>query len=413
MTRVIHALGVLVTLCFLTTASYSADATLAGYEVVGGFVEDDGTAHLLYRRVPGSSDGGSSDSSALVRIGSNGAIADSVELPEVWGKSLLRHGERSLLLWSLKGPRDRDGHGVLVREVVQFRADATLRQLWEWNSDDHPAWLDYSFSVSRDGKLWGVAAPGLKRREGSTRMYDGLEIATGDFRKRQAKVARILSVRFEEPLETRQWAPEVWGGWTILDSTGPVLAVSWQGREFVAHCDKRECSYRVPVFSRAEERLGIWHSRDKVLWSSTAGAWRAYHLWNLGLSGGGDEPIWEVERASGWQPHSERGMVRMIRREGEYRIEHVWRDPWTSREELHATEWQSGSPPRGVYSAPDLLVSASGRHALVLESRRSEEGESVMYARRIGLDLLPARPLVKAASVESDGPQDVEEKSGY
>ena len=197
MMRLTPALAVLVTFGAVTTAGYSTDTRLAGYEIVDGFVEDDGTSVLLYRRVAGSSDGGSSDRSALVRIGPNGALMDMVELAEVSGKSLKPHAQGGFLLWSLKGPRDRDGYGVLVRELLELRPNGRLHQVWEWNSARYPGWLDvHAFSFPSDGRLWGVAAPGLRRREGSGLMYDGLEIALGDFRKRQAKVARTLSVRF-------------------------------------------------------------------------------------------------------------------------------------------------------------------------------------------------------------------------
>ena len=398
MIRSTYALALLGTLGALATAGHSADTTLAGYEVVDGFVEDGGTAFLLYRRGPVSS-----ASSVLVRVGSDGTIADSIELPEVWGKSLRRHASGGLLLWSLKGPRDRDGYGVLVREVVELRRNGQLRQVWEWNSDRYPTWLDvHAFSFPGDGRVWGVAAPGLRRREQGALMYGGLEIALGDFRKRQAKVARTLSVRFEEPQEVRKWAAEEWGGWVILESRGPVLAVSWRGREFVVHCGKRECRHRMPLFRREEERLSFWHLRDKIMWSSTPKAWRAYHLWDLGLAAGGDEPIWEVERSNGWQPHPERGLVRVLRREGEYRIEHLWRDPWTSREELHVSEWQDGSSPRGGYT-PDLLVSASGGHAMVFGSRVLEEGDLSVHVRKLDLRFEPLPlPPVEAVAVDTD-----------
>ena len=221
----------------------------------------------------------------------------------------------------------------------------------------------------------------------------------GHFRKRHAEVSRVLSVRFEEPGGGFSEESE---GWSILDSRGPILAVSWpdygRGRQFVVHCVKKDCSYKVPVFREKEERRAGWQQQDKILWSATAKVLRAYHLWNLGLSGGGAEPIWEVERASGWRVHSDRGLVRVVRRDGEYRVEHLWRDPWTAREELHVSEWQGGPPPREGHHLPTLLVSANGRHAVTLGTRVLEDDDLEIPVRKLDLRFEPTSvPPVDAA----------------
>ncbi len=68
------------------------------------------------------------------------------------------------------------------------------------------------------------------------------------------------------------------------------------------------------------------------------------------------------------------------------------------------SEWRDGPLP--------VAVSPNGRHALVLETRSTEEGESVMHARRFGLDLLPVLPPVEAVPVETEGQEGVQKKPG-
>ena len=97
---------------------------------------------------------------------------------------------------------------------------------------------------------------------------------------------------------------------------------------------------------------------------------RAYHLWDFGLSGqSATEPFWEVDRKDGWKPHPERGVVRVVEGEHGYRIEHLWREPWTAIEEHHLSDWQPGSAPASALGN-GWLVSANGRHATVIGTRQ-------------------------------------------
>ena len=134
--------------------------------------------------------------------------------------------------------------------------------------------------------------------------------------------------------------------------------------------------------------------------------WRAYRLWDFGLSGqSATEPFWEVERKDGWKPHPERGVVRVVEGEHGYRIEHLWREPWTAIEEHHLSDWQPGSAPASALGN-GWLVSANGRHATVIGTRQleDEEGGGVAFsARSVDMRWEP-RPLppVEAAEPPAD-----------
>lgn len=371
---------------------------------VGGFVEDDGTTILLSTRY--GLDNGLDDDSTILRIAEGAAKVESFKLPNVAGRSLLRLADGRLLLWGLWGPRDRDGHGVLAHQILQLRAGGEVRQVWEWSSLDHPAWLDeHDFAISQDGKLWGTAVR-VRERAGGEPVYARLDIALGTTRKRRAKIARTVSVRFDDV--GGAWVPPAADltGWTILDSRGPVIAVSWaaQSQDFIVHCAE-ECNHKVPLFGRPEERPGVWQASDRILWSSTKGAWRAYHLWDLGLSGrSAAEPLWEVERTDGWMPHLERGIVRVVQGEHGYRIEHLWREPWTAIEEHHVSDWQPGTVP-GSALGYGWLVSPNGRHAAVIEPRPLEEDGVALSARSLGLRWEP-RPLPPVEAAEPPASDD-------
>jgi len=379
-------------------------------EVFGGFVEDDGTIVLLSKEKPGDDGTVYDRDSTILRIAPGGKI-ESFELPNVGGVSLRRLADGRLLLEaSLPPPTPKDYYGVRVHRIIELRAGGRVRQLWEWS--EYPTdgsgivggsdWLP--FEVSPDGKLWGVVEGVLARRGGEP-LYGrsgGYDITVGSTRKnavwRGARNARTISLRFDE-VDTL-WNEEYRPGWTILDSEGPVIALSWREEDFIAHCAE-ECSYTVSLFGQPEERREAWQASDRILWSSTKGMLRAYHLWDFGLSGrSATEAVWEVDRKDGWNPHLERGVVRVVEGELGYRIEHLWREPWTGLEEHHVSDWQPGSVP------PSRLVSPNGRHAAVLEARQLEEDEGggVAFSVRSAAMRWEPRPLppIEAAEPPAD-----------
>ncbi len=383
-------------------APVAADGvTLPPGEILGGFVEDDGTTVLLSTRYGLGK--GLNDDSMILRIAPGAAKVESFELRNVHGpKSLQRLTAGRLLLWGVWGPRDVDGHGVLGHKILALRAGGEVRQVWELKTP--LAWQDYAFAFSHDGKLWGVAAQVLLRRRGEPvyGQFSGFDIALGSTKKRGAKATRAVALRFDET--DRYWGEDYWPGWDILDSEGPVIAVSWAGQDFIVHCAE-ECSYKVPLFARPEERREQWQPSDRVLWSSTKGMLRAYHLWDFGLSGqSAAEPVWEVDRKDGWNPHPERGVFRVVQGERGYRLEHLWREPWTGLEEHHVSDWQPGSVPSSRWISPN------GRHAAVLGTRQleDEEGGGVAFSvRRVGMHWKP-RPLPPIEAAEPPADDDAE-----
>ena len=193
-----------------------------------------------------------------------GGKTEFFELPNVYGKSLRRlAGGRLLLGVRLPPPTPKDYHSVSAERIVELRSSGgKVRQLWEWS--EYPTdgsvrvgageWLP--FEVSPNGELWGVV-DGVLAQRGGEPLYGrsgGYDITLGSTRKnavwRGAKSARTTSLRFDE-VDTL-WNEEYWPGWAILDSEGPVIALSWRDEDFIAHCAE-ECSYTVPLFGQPEE----------------------------------------------------------------------------------------------------------------------------------------------------------------
>ena len=394
---------------FLSLVFLIAAAPIAADEVMlppgskitaGGFIEDDGTIVLLSTRYGG--DEGLADESTILRI-SPGGKAERFELPNVYGRSLRRLDNGRLLLRAvLPPPTPEDYYGVAVNRILELRAGGKVRQVWEWSeySTDgservgEGGWTP--FDVSHDGKLWGVLGSVPVRGAGAANWrIRGYDITLGSTRKNAvgARNARTESLRFDEV--DVQWNEEYWPGWVILDSDGPVIAITWKDEDFVVHCAEK-CSYTVPLFGRPEEERSVWQAADRVLWSSTKGVLRAYHLWDFGLSGRtATEPFWELERKDGWRPHS-RGVVRTVEGAGSYRIEHLWREPWTGLEEHYVSDWQPGSVPSRRW------VSPNGRHAAVIEPRTLEEDEGggvAFSARNVDMRWEP-RPLPPIEAAE-------------
>lgn len=358
-------------------ASYtSEERALPAGDLVGGFVEDDGSSYFVFRR--DSADSRPPDTSVLVRLSRRGNVTDRVELRGVRAKAVGKLPDSRFWLWSLQGPLDRDGFGVLATEILELRPDGELRQHWEWRSSgesDAPVF-------SRDGKLWGVHAmkrTGVTFRFGSTRKSNGPE--------------RTEHVEFGTR-DTGQWPMQP--QFTFLDSEGPVVLVPWSNGAFIVHFRDGASPYSVPVLQGSSEIGFRWQPEDRILWAWSGRRLRAYHLWDLGLSGLPDEPMWEVDRYSGWRTDRERGLRRVAERDGRYRVEHWRRDPWTRVEDRHVSDWYVGSP-GWVYLSPNA------RHAVFLDRNEPSEAQG-RRARNVDLSYEPllVPPLESAPPAETE-----------
>ena len=141
-----------------------------------------------------------------------------------------------------------------------------------------------------------------------------------------------------------------------------------------------------------------------MLWARKGGEWLAYDLSNVRYDLAVPETPFLRRSAADGSPHPVRGFVQTEKDEGRWRVRHSWRSPRFEKwREEHVSEWRTGPPP--------LAVSPNGRHALVLESRSTEEGEAVTCASRFGLDLAPVDPPVPAAADETDGQEGTQQES--
>lgn len=321
-----------------------------GAELVGGAIADDGQVFFVVR---GETVG---DGSFLIRR--KGATEDVLELPNTWVKRarLLENGR--LLLFSSKGPVI-EGRRSLSLDIIKTRAKKAVT-LWSW--DSRPACQRECEPpvVSSDGKLWGVFSSDQDRPTRGAFTF-------GPTKRARRGGVRTELVEFGAP--NRNDFPESSFFW-FLDSANPVVMVPWSGGAYVVHFTDGGSPYTVPVLQGAQVSLR-WQRKDRLLWVDSGSCWSAYHLWDLGLSGVPSEALWEHKKVEGWEPHPERGVVRVVRGEGAYRIEHIWREPSSSLEERHVSDWHPGEPPPSGFGS-DWLVSANGQHGAILEDFRLE-----------------------------------------
>lgn len=197
----------------------------------------------------------------------------------------------------------------------------------------------------------------------------------------------------------------------IVDPEGPTLLASYATDLFVVrfHDDGVQA---VPIdhLRHVVHPLGsdldvVWQSEDRVLWAREGDEWLAYDLWNVRYELAIPEAPF-LRRSARGSPHPIRGFVEVEKDGSRHRVKHVWQSPqFANWHEEHVSEWRNGPPP--------VAVSPNGRHALVLESRSTEEGGSVKVARRFGLDLAPVLPPVEGAPVDTEGQLDVRKKPGH
>ena len=199
-------------------------------------------------------------------------------------------------------------------------------------------------------------------------------------------------------------------GLVILDSDGPVVLSPWNEGAYILHFAENGSSPDVlPVLfgDGVEEYDFRWQWQERILWARSSLYWKAYHLWDMGLSPSSfEEPFWVVESTS-TEPHPVRGIVRVAnkRKAHSYRIEHVWRDPWSLTEERQVSDWYQGKPPSSfgpIVSEKDLFVSPNGRHAVVVEEimeKNADDAQAkpveISYARRVDLRLAPPLPSIE------------------
>lgn len=387
------SLGLGIACWFVCTAVLAASpsdvASLPGSSYAGGLVDDGGRTAVVVAvdgRVGEGAPSGPLDRS-LVLVHLKGGRVQSIPLGAEYSGTnqtvFLEDGK--LLLWGRQGPMI-GGYTAGTRDIVEVRGDE-VRRVWGWNSrEDAPECRHCRAPiVARDGRMWGYAG---RTHESSTRVT----FSFGSTRKPGAPT-RVELV--DLPNSDKGELP-MWGHFWFLDTSGPVVLVPWSGGGFIVRFIDGASPHVVPVLQGSTQWGFTWQNEERVLWAANGHQLRAYNLWDLGQSGFPGTPFWELDTKAGWEPHAERGAVRIVKGEDGYRIEHLWREPWTLFEERHVSAWTSGSPPGGGIGI-DVLVSPNGRHAAVLEEGLSEGEERVTYVRREGLDLVPVLPPVEAA----------------
>lgn len=384
-------------LCFFTVFSSGAfadDTALPSGSVFGGFVEDDGGFLLVMH---------ADRDSFFVR--SLGRRTEIVPLPGVEARSLAMLADGEFLMSSLTGSKTV-GDRTARLDIVRFRG----RQVRYVRGLSRPV-VGYHYelpAVSGDGRLWA-----MESGDGSYSFGRFGKTGSGE-----RTVARVEHAAIGERVDMGKWDMEPPAP-VVLDSTGPVVLTPWNEGAYILHFTENGSSpYILPILfgDGVEEYDFRWQWNEQVLWARSSLYWKAYHLWDLGLSPSSfEEPFWIVENEAA-EPHPLRGIVRVkVNEVGGYRVEHLWRDPWSLTEERQVSAWYQGrSPPFAptVSGGSKLFVSASGGHAVIVEERvENKTGESaakpsrVQYARHVELRPEPLAPPTEP-DAEAEGTED-------
>lgn len=391
---------ILVSVVFIFFTVFSAgasadDTALPSGSVFGGFVEDDGGFLLLMQ---------AERDSFFVR--SVGKRTEVLPLPGVEARSMARLADGEILISSLKGSKSV-GDRTARLDIVKMRGT----QIRYVRGLSRPV-IGYHYelpAVSGDGRLWATEAA------------DG-SYSIGRFSKSGTSArpaTRVENAAIGERVDIGKWdlqppAP------VVLDSDGPVVLTPWNEGAYILHFAENGSSpYVLPILfgDGVEEYEFRWQWREQILWAKSAIYWKAYHLWDLGLSPSSfEEPFWIVENDAA-EPHPLRGIVRVASKEDtHYRIEHLWRDPWSLTEERRVSDWYQGRPPPfapTVSGGSRLFVSSGGGYAVIVEERLERETSEregkpsrVQYARRVELRPALLAPPAEAPDAEAEGAED-------
>lgn len=362
------------------------DAIQIPGRVTDGLIDADGVATLLVtdeKRV----------SSALFMVDIEG-LKGRVDLPARhvgYGLTMLSDGRMLLESQDATRMHDRTQH----YDIVEIRGNE-LVSTWNWNNLAALPGVDngsdgFRVEFSGDGRAWGMGG-------GSSFSFG----ETGNAH------LTTRSERFEVGTELADI-----GKWTIfspgfvyLDSRGPVVAAPWNKGAFIVHFTENGSPVVTPILFNdgVEEYSLLWQWQDRVLWAETSLYWKGYELADLGVSGMNEEPVWVLHKPcypDGARqcpevigvPHPQRGVVQLAMRDGSYRVEFAWRNPLTLAEERRASDWLQGDTPHLQVSSwnswNEVFVSASGRHGVIVERRRSD-GTTTSYVRFV--DMQPTAP---------------------
>lgn len=357
----------------LSAVPLPADVELPAGRVAGGVVDDKGRIVLVVRRTDHPADG-----SVLVKV--EGKKTRQIGLPNMSVRRVSALPNGRLLL---SGSEIRsDGSWDAVDQIIGAGSGEKVRLHWKFSSREFDPLGNHGvpIDISGDGKAWGL----VDER--------GTSFVFGRTRSRNAKIGRADSadVGGERDVANSELKWPMAPGFIFLDSDGPVVLTPWTGGAYILHCSKNGSSpHVVPILfgDGVEEYEFRWQWEERVLWVRTSLYWRAYNLWDLDLSPMQEQPILTVGISSA-EPHPKRGAVVLAAREGSYRIEHLWRDPWSPVGERHVSDWYPGQPTA-------FFVSPGGRHAVAIETRESGEGESGTHARRIELTSAPPLPSIR------------------
>lgn len=290
------------------------------------------------------------------------------------------------------------GDAFFVHQVYRIRGSKLhLEREFEMSADN----VETGYTkVTRDFKAWVRMANLYARDRKTGRIFGvrGRQFSFGRTSSEKAQRTEVLELYPDVHREHDETAFE------IVDPEGPILLASYAADLFLIRfhdygVDSLPVNHLQHVVHPHGSDLDVvWQPEDRVLWARKGSEWLAYDLWNVRYELAVPEVPFLRRSAAHGSPHPVRGFVEMENDGSRHRVRHSWRSPrFENWREEHVSEWRSGPRP--------VAVSPNGRHALVLETRNTEEGETVTYARRLGLDLAPVLPPIEAADGEPGEPK--------
>ncbi len=359
---------------------------------IDAFVTDTGRAVLAIHPSPAP------ESPHTTLVSWNGAVARTLEidldvkaLRELTGDRLMVRGFKRA-----DGPEPDQirwpwplAYGFRVYRVTEsgFRLEEEFDLEPEWVE---PGWVE----VSPDLRLWvGMTDlyPPYEDRVPPSAL--GRRFAFGSVKS--GRLLRTMDVELfaAAPLEDDVVA------FRILGSEGPIVLASYSTSLFLLRFfDEGVDTVPVDHLRAAVEPSGgdlrvIWQDDENILWALVSNEWLAYDLWNLAYASSVPREPFLRRKAAAGRPHAARGFVEVQERtDGAFRVRHVWQSPqFPDWQEEHLSDWQVGKAPRSP------IVSANGRHLLIVDVSRSEERVDSTMARRIGLTRAPSRLPPEAA----------------
>ena len=391
-TTVRFILGATIVSFFSAGAMLGQMLPLPEGRVVGGLLQDDGSAMLAITQ------GWAKEHEATsVLFWNSSESARTMTVPSERARSVrFAHG-RIILTNCVSLPRF-GSHCAWGYKIFAVNESGNAQLEWELDPRDESTWDGAWADISHDGTAWVTMGGDEKSRtftlgRSSSPSVERTGTVLFDYAEPHMPEMGLPPVSYLDVDRGIVLTPWSGGAYIVSFRDGDVRSFPWLPHEPKAThwADReREVAWAAFTFSWQEDQGVLWAMKydrdpeDPALWpgTTTGRTWRAYDFRDVESPAElPDRPFWTINvnavTTSG-RPHPHRGFVQITSGPTAYRIAHAWRGPDSDEPaESHVSDCQRGNPEGAAF------VSSNGRHAIVIEGEASRP-----YARRI--DLRPA-----------------------